>query len=167
VVPLDAERGAESEKVAPQPRSCGTLGPYFYHTFTRLTRAPKESSHMLEGFKNFVARGNVIDLASGVIIGAAFGIIVDSLSKDVITPVIGIIGGHPDFSAFKLGSIGLGNLVNAVVNFIIKAAGLYFLIVLPFNRYAAKLSPPPTATETSLAQIRDLMKQLVDRTPAR
>jgi large conductance mechanosensitive channel len=115
---------------------------------------------MLKGFRDFVARGNVIDLAVGVIIGAAFGAIVDSLVKDLITPLIGLVGGTPDFSALKLGPVNVGIFVNAVVAFLIKAAGLYFLIVLPFNRLASKLAAaaPPSPQEVLLTEIRDLMK---------
>jgi len=114
---------------------------------------------MLKGFRDFIARGNVIDLAVGIIIGAAFGGIVESLVKDLITPMIGMLGGQPDFSAIRVGSIGVGSFLNAVVTFLIKAAGLYFLIVLPFNKYAARLAaaPPPTPTETLLREIRDLL----------
>ena len=117
---------------------------------------------MLKGFKDFVARGNVIDLAVGVIIGAAFGAVVDSLVKDLITPIIGMIGGQPDFSAIKLGSIQLGNFINALIAFLIKAAGLYFLIVLPFNKFNAKPAPAPAAPppqEQYLKEIRDLLAQ--------
>jgi large conductance mechanosensitive channel len=118
---------------------------------------------MLKGFRAFVARGNVIDLAVGVIIGAAFGGIVDSLTKDLITPVIGLLGGQPDFSAIKLGPLNIGNFINTIVSFLIKAAGLYLLIVLPFNRFAARMAaaPPPPAppspSETYLKEIRDLL----------
>jgi large conductance mechanosensitive channel len=115
---------------------------------------------ILKGFKDFISRGNVIDLAVGVIIGAAFGGIVDSLTKDIITPVIGLLGGQPDFSAIKPYGIGLGNFINAVINFLIKAAGLYFLIVIPFGRFASKLAPAPTGQEVLLAQI---LKTLQDR----
>jgi large conductance mechanosensitive channel len=114
---------------------------------------------MIKGFRDFIARGNVIDLAVGVIIGAAFGAVVDSLVKDLITPIIGMLGGQPDFSAIKLGSIGVGNLLNALVSFLIKAAGLYFLIVLPFNRYAARMAPPSAPQEALLREIRDLLAQ--------
>ena len=118
---------------------------------------------MLNGFRNFIARGNVIDLAVGVIIGAAFGAIVDSLVKDLITPIIGMMGGTPDFSALKIGSIAVGNFINAIIAFLVKAAGLYFLIVLPFNRLAAKMAataPAPAAPPQMalLAEIRDLLK---------
>lgn len=108
---------------------------------------------VLKGFKDFISRGNVIDLAVGVIIGAAFSGIVDSLTKDVITPIIGLAGGQPDFSAIKPFGIGLGNFINAIISFLIKAAGLYFMIVIPFGRFASKLAPPPTAQEVLLAKI--------------
>jgi large conductance mechanosensitive channel len=117
---------------------------------------------MFQGFRNFIARGNVIDLAVGVIIGAAFGAIVDSLVKDIITPIIGLIGGQPDFSAIRPGGIGIGSFLNNVISFLLKAAALYYFIVLPFNRFAARLIPPPpvpTATETLLVEIRDLLRR--------
>jgi large conductance mechanosensitive channel len=114
---------------------------------------------MLQGFKNFIARGNVIDLAVGVIIGAAVGEIVNSLVKDLITPMIGMLGGQPDFSALRVGGIGLGSFLNNVISFLIKAAALYFFIVVPFNRFAARLTPPPTPTEALLVEIRDTLKK--------
>ena len=116
---------------------------------------------MLKGFKDFISRGNVIDLAVGVIIGAAFAGIVDSLSKDIITPIIGLVGGQPDFSAIKPYGIGIGNFLNAVISFLIKAAGLYFLIVLPFSRFATKLvtTAPPPAQEVLLAKILTVLER--------
>ncbi|HKY31195.1 MAG TPA: large conductance mechanosensitive channel protein MscL [Candidatus Polarisedimenticolia bacterium] len=118
---------------------------------------------MLQGFRAFIARGNVIDLAVGVIIGAAFGSIVDSMVKDVVTPILGMMGGQPDFSAVKVGAIRLGDFINAVVSFLIKAAGVYFLIVLPFSRFASRMAAapappaPPTTQEKLLGEIRDLL----------
>ena len=114
---------------------------------------------MLKGFRDFIARGNVVDLAVGVIIGAAFSAVVDSLVKDLITPVIGLLGGQPDFSAIKLGPIAIGSFLNAVIAFLIKAAGLYFLIVLPFNRFAARMAAAAPPQEVLLREIRDLLKQ--------
>ena len=114
---------------------------------------------MLKGFRDFIARGNIVDLASAVIIGVAFSAIVDSLVKDVITPLIGMLGGQPDFSAIKIGAISIGSFINAVISFLIKAAALYFLIVVPFNRFSKKLvvAPPPTPSEIYLKEIRDLL----------
>jgi len=120
---------------------------------------------MLEGFKKFIARGNVLDLAVGVIIGVAIGAVVESLVKDIITPIIGLIGGQPDFSAIKPGGIGIGNFINSVISFLMKAAAVYFFIVVPFNKFAARfMAPPPppppgpTPTEKLLAEIRDAIK---------
>jgi large conductance mechanosensitive channel len=122
---------------------------------------------MFAGFRQFITRGNMLDLAVGVIIGAAFGSVVDSLVKDVFTPFIGAIVGQPDFSAWKIGSIAVGNFVNAVVAFLLKAAAVYYFIVLPFNRFAVKyLTPPPpapTASEKLLGEIRDALKQQAAR----
>jgi large conductance mechanosensitive channel len=131
---------------------------------------------MLEGFKNFLMRGNVVDLAVGVIIGAAFGAVVDSIVKDVITPIIGMIGGQPDFSAICIGTydsvkkscggIGIGNFINALISFVIKAAAVYFIVVVPMNAAMARMKKPeapaapagPTQEEL-LVQIRDLLKK--------
>jgi large conductance mechanosensitive channel len=118
---------------------------------------------MIKGFRDFILKGNVIDLAAAVIIGVAFGAIIDSLVKDVITPIIGMIGGQPDFSGLKIGTVMIGNFLNAVIGFLFKAAGLYFLIVVPFSKVAARLAaapapaPGPTQQELYLKEIRDLL----------
>jgi large conductance mechanosensitive channel len=116
---------------------------------------------MLKGFRDFISRGNVIDLAVGVIIGAAFATIVSSLVADMITPLIGMIFGQPDFSAIQLGPIMIGKFINAVVSFLLTALGLYVFIVLPFNKMKKsepKPPPPgPTPTEQYLKEIRDLL----------
>jgi large conductance mechanosensitive channel len=117
---------------------------------------------MLKGFKDFILRGNVLDLAVGIIIGAAFGAIVTSLVKDVITPMIGAIGGQPDFSAIKVGPVLLGNFLNAVVSFLFIAAALYFFIVLPVNKLSRKKEGAPPAPKEEivlLTEIRDLLKK--------
>ena len=118
---------------------------------------------MLKGFRDFISRGNVIDLAVGVIVGAAFGTIVSSLVADVITPIIGMIFGKPDFSAIQLGPIMFGKFINAIVSFLFTAFGLYFFIVLPFNKMKKEEAPaaPPalTLTEQYLKEIRDLMRK--------
>jgi large conductance mechanosensitive channel len=118
----------------------------------------KEAS-MLRGFRDFISRGNVVDLAAGVIIGAAFAGIIESLVKDVVTPIIGFFGGQPDFSALRAGPVGLGNFVNAILSFLIKASGLYFLIVIPFNKLAAAMvkAAPPNPQEQLLREIRDIL----------
>ena len=119
----------------------------------------------MAGFKDFIMRGNVVDLAVGVIIGAAFGGIVDSMTKDIISPVIGMIGGTPDFSAIKAGTIGIGSFINALIAFVIKALVVYFMIVKPFAALMARLNPPPAPGEPAvppevklLTEIRDTLK---------
>ncbi len=88
---------------------------------------------MLKEFKEFAMKGNVVDLAIGVVIGSAFGAIVTSVVEDLITPIIGAIFGQPDFSGIKLGPIMIGNFINAVVNFLIVAACL-FAVVKAINK---------------------------------
>lgn len=113
---------------------------------------------MLQGFRNFIARGNVVDLAVGVIIGAAFGGIVDAVVKGLIDPILGATIGQPQFN-LMIGPMNVGLLITAIVNFLIKAAAVYLFVVLPFNNFAAKLTPPPTPTENLLGEIRDLLRK--------
>ena len=115
---------------------------------------------MLKGFKDFIMRGNVLDLAVGIIIGAAFGAVVNSLVKDVITPAIGSIGGQPDFGAIKIGPVLIGSFVNAIVSFLFIAAALYFFVVLPVTKLSRKKEetpPAPAKSEMYLKEIRDLL----------
>ena len=122
---------------------------------------------MIKGFRDFLLRGNVVDLAVAVIIGAAFGAVVTSLVTDVITPVIGAIGGNPDFSAYTLGPIKIGNFINALLSFLIIALVVYALIVVPMNRIMERTRrqtesgepPAPTKEEVLLAEIRDALVQ--------
>ena len=83
---------------------------------------------LLNEFKEFAMKGNVVDLAIGVIIGSAFGAIVSSVVEDILTPIIGMIFGQPDFSEIKLGSVMIGNFINAVINFLIIALCLFAVI---------------------------------------
>jgi large conductance mechanosensitive channel len=98
---------------------------------------------MLKGFRDFILRGNVIDLAVAVILGAAFSGIIGSLVKDVLNPLIAAIVSKPDFSAFVVdlngGKIQIGNFMNAVINFLIVASVVYFAVVLPTNALLARL----------------------------
>ena len=117
---------------------------------------------MIQGFKDFILRGNVLDLAVGVIIGAAFGGIVDSLVKDIINPLLGAVVGAPDFSAFKIGDILIGNFLNVIVAFLLKAFAIYMFIVVPANKLMPKpaaVDPGPTPTEKLLAEIRDTLSR--------
>ena len=96
---------------------------------------------LLNEFKDFAMKGNVVDMAIGVIIGGAFGSIVSSLVADIITPIIGSIFGQPDFSAIQPGGIPVGNFINAVVNFLIIAICL-FAVVKAINKMK---KPAPAA----------------------
>lgn len=94
---------------------------------------------MFKGFRDFIMRGNVVDLAVAVIIGAAFNQIVNSLVGDVLTPLIGAIFGRPDFSGIALGPVLLGKFINAVVNFFIVAVVIYFGIVVPMQKLQERI----------------------------
>jgi large conductance mechanosensitive channel len=94
---------------------------------------------MLKGFKEFVLRGNVLDLAIAVVIGAAFTNVITALVKDLITPLIGAIVGKPDFSEWIVTINGspflIGDFINAVVAFVLMAAAVYFFVVVPMNAW--------------------------------
>jgi len=94
---------------------------------------------MLTGFKNFIMRGNVVDLAVGVVIGGAFGAVVASLTKDLLMPLIGSVFHNPDFSAIKAGPLLVGNFLNAVIAFLLVAFAIYFFVVLPMNAINARM----------------------------
>lgn len=83
---------------------------------------------MIQELKAFLFRGDVLALAVAVIIAGAFGKIIDSLVNDIISPILGMITGNPDFSFFVIGSIKAGNFINAVVNFVMVGIVLFFLV---------------------------------------
>ncbi len=124
---------------------------------------------MLKGFKDFLMRGNVVDLAVAVVIGAAFGGIVTALVDNIINPLIAAIAGSPDITGvgnFTINgaNFSLGNVLQAILNFIFVAAAVYFVIITPMNRLAAMRKqgeePEPEAPSEEvllLAQIRDLL----------
>ena len=111
---------------------------------------------MLKGFKDFILRGNVVDLAVGVVIGAAFGTIVSALVKDLLTPLIGAIAKLPDFSNIILTINGskflIGDFINSLISFLLVAAAVYFFVVLPVNKLMAKFhkAPPAEPPKTKL-----------------
>jgi large conductance mechanosensitive channel len=109
----------------------------------------------MKGFKQFILRGNVLDLAVAVVMGAAFGAVVSSLVKDLLTPIIAAIVGSPDFSRIALDINGskllIGEFLNAVIAFLMLSAVVYFFVVLPVNSLMARLSrgeaPPDPTTK--------------------
>src|SRR5229473_5304809 len=98
---------------------------------------------MLSGFKQFILRGNVIDMAVGVVIGAAFATVVTAFTKDLLTPLIAALFGKPDFSAITFtinGSVfALGDFINALISFLLVAAAVYFFVVTPINALVARM----------------------------
>lgn len=116
----------------------------------------------MAGFKDFLMRGNLIDIAIAFILGASFGAVVQSFTK-IVMDVIGLIGGNPDFSSVAIGPINVGVFITAVVTFVITAAVLYFGVVKPYEAIK-KLREKPAAEEPGaptqeelLAEIRDLL----------
>jgi large conductance mechanosensitive channel len=114
---------------------------------------------MLKGFKDFLMRGNVVDLAVAVVIGGAFGAVVTALVKDLITPLIAAIFGKPDFSAIVFEVNGskfpVGDFINALVAFLMVATTIYFFVVLPVNTLMARIKRgevPPDPTTKKCAQ---------------
>ena len=108
---------------------------------------------MLKGFKTFLLRGNVVDLAVAVVIGTAFGAVVAALVKDLLTPLIAAVVGQPDFSAIVFTVNGsqflIGDFINAVLSFVLVAAAIYFFVVMPMNmieerRRRGEAPPDPT-----------------------
>lgn len=131
---------------------------------------------MLKEFREFVLRGNVVDLAVAVVIGAAFGAVVAAFVADFVTPLIAAIGGKPDFSQLTFTINGskffYGHFFNAVISFLIIAAVIFFLVVRPLNALAARRKrgeePEPEAQPEDIAlltDIRDLLAQ--GTTPSR
>jgi large conductance mechanosensitive channel len=135
---------------------------------------------MIDEFKKFILKGNVIDLSTGVIIGAAFGTIVTAFTKGIIEPLLKLIGGNPNVSlGLKIGEfvdekgmkvanmIDIGMIINAVIGFVITAAVIFFVIIKPANKLMALMlkeeaaAPPaaPAADIVLLTEIRDLLKK--------
>jgi large conductance mechanosensitive channel len=112
----------------------------------------REAGTDIGGFTKFLLRGNVVDLAVGIVIGAAFSSVVQALVKDIITPLLGIFGGQTDFSSWTVNVGGarllIGDFLNALISFALLAVIVYFFVVLPINRlmdrYKPQAEPAPT-----------------------
>jgi len=132
---------------------------------------------MLQEFKKFILRGNVLDLAIAVVIGTAFKAVIDALVNNIVMPIIGIVGGKPSFNAYTLtindSIIKWGTFVTAVVSFLIIAAALFVMIksfekLQNLRKDAAdteETNDPLTVGEELLAEIRDLLKAQGGTTP--
>ena len=106
----------------------------------------------MKGFRDFILRGNLVDLAVAVVIGTAFGALVTALVKDLITPLIAAIGGKPDFSTFSFtinkSHFLYGAFINALITFVSIAAAVFFFVVKPVNMLMARRKTEPPVDET-------------------
>jgi large conductance mechanosensitive channel len=107
----------------------------------------------MKGFRTFLLRGNVVDLAVGVVIGVAFGSVVTAFVKDLMTPLIAALFGKPDFASliFTVNSSKFlyGDFINAVISFVIVAAVIYFFVIAPFTALVARFHKEPPADPTT------------------
>jgi large conductance mechanosensitive channel len=118
----------------------------------------------MKGFKQFLLRGNVVDLAVGVVIGAAFGTVVNAMVKGLLTPLIAAVVKQPDFSAISFTIRGskflVGDFVNSVVSFVIIAAAVYFAVVLPMNALMARVHREDKAVQPSTKKCPECLSEI-------
>jgi large conductance mechanosensitive channel len=139
----------------PDEKDAMQQGLQLYDAFKSAAAAGKDSGgKLMSGFKQFLLRGNVVDMAVGIVVGAAFGTVVTSFVKGLLTPLIAAIVRQPDFSALAFEINGskflIGGFINAVISFLIIAAAVYFAVVLPINALVARASrqvPAPPTTK--------------------
>ena len=119
---------------------------------------------MLQGFKQFMLRGNVLDLAVAVVMGAAFGAVVTSLVTHILTPVIAAIVGKPDFSAYSADVNGSkilwGNFLNSLISFLLIAAAVYFFVVAPMNAWQERRNRGQAPTDPTTKKCPDCLSEV-------
>src|SRR5213594_4586197 len=119
---------------------------------------------MLGGFKQFILRGNVVDMAVGVVIGAAFATVVTAFTKDLLTPLIAAIVGKPDFSAISFTIHGslfpIGDFINAVVSFLLVAGAVYFFVVTPINALIARMRKAPAPADPTTKKCPECLSEI-------
>jgi large conductance mechanosensitive channel len=119
---------------------------------------------MLSGFKKFILRGNVVDMAVGIVIGAAFGGVVTSLVKSLIEPLIALIVGKPDFTALAFPIAGTtfpyGVFLTALVNFFLIAAAIYFFVVTPVNALVARMNRGEAAPDPTTKKCPECLSEI-------
>jgi large conductance mechanosensitive channel len=124
---------------------------------------------MLAGFKKFITQGNAVDLAVGVIIGAAFGTVITALTADIISPIIGAIVGKPNFDSLKFnlgdGVVGYGAFLTALINFVLIAAAVYFAIVMPINALneRRKRGEEPAEEKSNEDKMVELLERIANK----
>jgi large conductance mechanosensitive channel len=110
---------------------------------------------MLKEFRDFILRGNVIDLAVGIVIGAAFGAVVTSFVGDILTPLLGVLN-VPNFSELSFvagkGTVSYGIFLNALISFVLVAAAIFFFVVKPMNAMTARLKKPEVEPEKPMKE---------------
>jgi len=118
----------------------------------------------MKGFKQFLLRGNVVDLAVGVVIGAAFGTVVTAFVKDLLTPLIAAVVKKPDFSAFVFEVNGskflYGDFVNALISFLLIAAAVYYFVVLPVNALVARYRKAPASADPTTKKCPECLSEI-------
>ena len=119
---------------------------------------------MLSGFKQFILRGNVVDMAVGVVIGAAFATVVTAFTKDLLTPLIAAIVGKPDFSAISFTIHGslfpIGDFINAAVSFLLVAAAVYFFVVTPINALVSRMRKAPAPADPTTKKCPECLSEI-------
>ena len=119
---------------------------------------------MLSGFKQFILRGNVVDLAVGVVIGGAFGTIVTALVKDIINPIVALVVGKPDFTGISFTIRGtlfpIGDFITAVVSFLLIAGAVYFFVVTPINALIARTRKAPAPVDPTTKKCPECLSEI-------
>jgi large conductance mechanosensitive channel len=119
---------------------------------------------MLSGFKQFILRGNVVDMAVGVVIGAAFATVVGAFTKDLLMPLVAALVGKPDFSAigFTVNNsvFALGDFINALVAFLLVAAAVYFFVVTPLNMLVARTRKDPAPADPTTKKCPECLSEI-------
>ena len=119
---------------------------------------------MVKGFKEFILRGNVVDLAIAVVIGVAFGAVINAFVADIITPIIAAIGGKPDFAGLYFTVNGskflYGAFINAVISFVIIAAAIYFVVVVPLNKLAERKARGQAPADPTVKQCPECLSDI-------
>lgn len=119
---------------------------------------------MLKGFKQFILRGNVVDMAVGVVVGAAFAGLVTAFTRDLLTPLVAAIVAKPDFSAVKFSINGsefaVGDFINAAISFLLVAASVYFFVVTPVNALVSRMRKAPTPADPTTKKCPECLSEI-------
>ena len=119
---------------------------------------------MLKGFKQFILRGNVVDMAVGVVIGAAFAGVVTAFTKDLLTPLIAAIVGKTDFSSITFtvnnSKFAIGDFINAAISFLLIAAAVYFFVVAPINALVSRMRKAPAPADPTTKKCPECLSEI-------